>query len=481
MGSSNLWLPQFGVDAMNGYFAASGGGMLGADVPPFHPSMTPPDHGGYGLGLCSGGATATAADINAQCTANNLMLASLASQLYASAPHAQRPSYGDHLGARTPPEEEMDGGYDRPYAALLAYHGKSEARAMAPCSISSSDSMASSTDQFSPGSAITHMSRAVHSSEQSQQAYRPQPQPRFWPVHFAVVVARSPYAPVAQRALNDAVGHVLRGVADVDPDSAVSGASSSSAVSSRDQSMASLEEYSHGHGGARWGEAQRVRSELLNMLQLMDEKYSQCLEEIQSTTAKFSGLMQPSGSSSSSGGGNGSICAPFAHRAVSSAYRALRRRITGEIMAAAGAAGWPSHQPHRAAESSMVSCVKMEQSSSWDESAFIQKHVGVRRRPPHQDWRPQRGLPEKSVSVLKAWLFENFLHPYPQDSEKDMLAARSGLTRNQVANWFINARVRLWKPLIVELHEELKRSSGGRDGPAPAPAMAQMSSQYVVG
>ena len=28
-----------------------------------------------------------------------------------------------------------------------------------------------------------------------------------------------------------------------------------------------------------------------------------------------------------------------------------------------------------------------------------------------QVWRPQRGLPERSVSVLRAWLFEHFLHP----------------------------------------------------------------------
>jgi hypothetical protein len=27
-------------------------------------------------------------------------------------------------------------------------------------------------------------------------------------------------------------------------------------------------------------------------------------------------------------------------------------------------------------------------------------------------WRPQRGLPESSVSILRAWLFEHFLHPY---------------------------------------------------------------------
>lgn len=30
----------------------------------------------------------------------------------------------------------------------------------------------------------------------------------------------------------------------------------------------------------------------------------------------------------------------------------------------------------------------------------------------HNAWRPQRGLPERAVSVLRAWLFEHFLHPY---------------------------------------------------------------------
>lgn len=27
-------------------------------------------------------------------------------------------------------------------------------------------------------------------------------------------------------------------------------------------------------------------------------------------------------------------------------------------------------------------------------------------------WRPQRGLPERSVNILRGWLFEHFLHPY---------------------------------------------------------------------
>eukprot|EP01018_Ginkgo_biloba_P020179 Gb_23074 [translate_table: standard] len=88
-------------------------------------------------------------------------------------------------------------------------------------------------------------------------------------------------------------------------------------------------------------------------------------------------------------------------------------------------------------------------------------------------WRPQRGLPERSVSVLRAWLFEHFLHPYPTDADKHILARQTGLTRSQdirsewnsksielllqVSNWFINARVRLWKPMVEEMYmEEIK-------------------------
>ncbi|KAA8537579.1 hypothetical protein F0562_027187 [Nyssa sinensis] len=69
-------------------------------------------------------------------------------------------------------------------------------------------------------------------------------------------------------------------------------------------------------------------------------------------------------------------------------------------------------------------------------------------------WRPHRGLPESSVSILRAWMFEHFLHPYPKDSEKIMLASQTGLTRSQIANWFINARVRLWKPMVEEMYKE---------------------------
>ncbi|KAL8216134.1 hypothetical protein R6Q57_022971 [Mikania cordata] len=73
---------------------------------------------------------------------------------------------------------------------------------------------------------------------------------------------------------------------------------------------------------------------------------------------------------------------------------------------------------------------------------------------PRQTWRPIRGLPETSVMILRSWLFEHFLHPYPNDNEKLTLASQTGLSKNQVSNWFINARVRLWKPMIEEMYKE---------------------------
>ncbi|KAK1271847.1 BEL1-like homeodomain protein 7 [Acorus gramineus] len=72
----------------------------------------------------------------------------------------------------------------------------------------------------------------------------------------------------------------------------------------------------------------------------------------------------------------------------------------------------------------------------------------------HSWSHPLRGLPVNSISILRAWLFEHFLHPYPSNCEKRMLALQTGLTRNQVSNWFINARVRLWKPMIEFMYQE---------------------------
>uniref|UniRef100_J3NBK8 Homeobox domain-containing protein n=1 Tax=Oryza brachyantha TaxID=4533 RepID=J3NBK8_ORYBR len=50
---------------------------------------------------------------------------------------------------------------------------------------------------------------------------------------------------------------------------------------------------------------------------------------------------------------------------------------------------------------------------------------------------------------------------YPKDSDKVMLAKQTGLTRSQVSNWFINARVRLWKPMVEEMYAEETKAKEG--------------------
>jgi hypothetical protein len=44
----------------------------------------------------------------------------------------------------------------------------------------------------------------------------------------------------------------------------------------------------------------------------------------------------------------------------------------------------------------------------------------------------QRGLSRMAVSILRGWLFDHFLHPYPSDEEKDALAHATNLQKGQV-------------------------------------------------
>ncbi|KAF9976999.1 hypothetical protein BGZ73_007305 [Actinomortierella ambigua] len=69
----------------------------------------------------------------------------------------------------------------------------------------------------------------------------------------------------------------------------------------------------------------------------------------------------------------------------------------------------------------------------------------------NQAGRRRRGnLPKTVTTVLKAWLVDNATHPYPTEDEKIKLSQKTGLTLNQISNWFINARRRILQPILVE-------------------------------
>lgn len=180
------------------------------------------------------------------------------------------------------------------------------------------------------------------------------------------------------------------------------------------------------------------KKHLLALLQVVDDRFNQCLDEIHTVVSAFHAVTEL----------DPNIHARFALPTISFMYKNLRERISCHILAMGA----------NFSEGGVT-----EEKSF--EASFIEKQWALQqlRKRDHPLWRPQRGLPERSVSILRAWMFQNFLHPYPKDSEKHLLALKSGLTRSQVSNWFINARVRLWKPMIEEMYTEMNRRTGRRN------------------
>ncbi|TKY57958.1 Homeobox protein ATH1 [Spatholobus suberectus] len=181
------------------------------------------------------------------------------------------------------------------------------------------------------------------------------------------------------------------------------------------------------------------KSQFLMLLQLVDDRYSRCLDEIHTVVSAFHAATEL----------HPHMAAHFVLQTISLLYKDLRERINNYILAMG-----PDFNSF-CSEEEKECCV---------ETSFIQKQWALQQlKRKDQLWRPQRGLPERSVSVLRAWMFQNFLHPYPKDAEKHLLAVKSGLTRSQVSNWFINARVRLWKPMIEEMYAEMNRRKACRN------------------
>ncbi|ODV58266.1 homeobox domain-containing protein ASCRUDRAFT_77973 [Ascoidea rubescens DSM 1968] len=56
--------------------------------------------------------------------------------------------------------------------------------------------------------------------------------------------------------------------------------------------------------------------------------------------------------------------------------------------------------------------------------------------------RKRKNLPKATTDVLMNWLKENLDRPYPNAREKSYLCTQTGLTPQQLDNWFINARRR---------------------------------------
>ncbi|MQL90517.1 hypothetical protein Taro_023110, partial [Colocasia esculenta] len=184
-------------------------------------------------------------------------------------------------------------------------------------------------------------------------------------------------------------------------------------------------------------ELQNKMSKLLAMLDEVDRRYKQYYHQMQIVVSSFDVI---------AGTGAAKPYTALALQTISQHFRCLRDAINGQIRATGKSLGELDSPSAKGSGMSRLRYIdqQIRQQKAFQQFGMMQQHA----------WRPQRGLPENSVSILRAWLFEHFLHPYPKDSDKLMLARQTGLTRSQVSNWFINARVRLWKPMIEEMYKE---------------------------
>ncbi|KAL9229166.1 hypothetical protein vseg_004662 [Gypsophila vaccaria] len=181
-------------------------------------------------------------------------------------------------------------------------------------------------------------------------------------------------------------------------------------------------------------ELQNKLDKLLSMLDEVDRKYKQYGHQMQILVSSFDMV---------AGIGAAKPYTALALKTISRHFRCLRDAITNQIQATRKTLGEPDNGMGAAIPRLRYVDQQLRQQRALQQFGMM-RHA----------WRPQRGLPETAVTILRAWLFEHFLHPYPKDSEKIMLARQAGLTRGQVANWFINARVRLWKPMVEEMYKE---------------------------
>ncbi|XP_064957390.1 BEL1-like homeodomain protein 7 isoform X2 [Musa acuminata AAA Group] len=178
-------------------------------------------------------------------------------------------------------------------------------------------------------------------------------------------------------------------------------------------------------------------SNLLQMLDEVDRRYAQYYHQMQIIVSWFDAI---------AGCGATKPYTVLALQTISRHFRCVRDAISGQIQATRKSLGEPEDLSGSSSGLSRLRYIdqQLRHQRTLHQYGLMQQH----------SWRPQRGLPESSVSILRAWLFEHFLHPYPKDSEKLVLARQTGLTRSQVSNWFINARVRLWKPMIENMYKE---------------------------
>ncbi|XP_011259200.1 homeobox protein PKNOX2 [Camponotus floridanus] len=96
--------------------------------------------------------------------------------------------------------------------------------------------------------------------------------------------------------------------------------------------------------------------------------------------------------------------------------------------------------------------------------------------------RQKRGvLPKHATSIMRTWLFQHLVHPYPTEDEKRQIASQTNLTLLQVNNWFINARRRILQPMLDGAGADAASRAGKRHKVSKHAAQQQATQQQQTG
>ncbi|KAG6422135.1 hypothetical protein SASPL_118698 [Salvia splendens] len=197
-------------------------------------------------------------------------------------------------------------------------------------------------------------------------------------------------------------------------------------------------------------EYQRRKIKLLSMLDEVEERYMKYSEQMQAVVDSFD---------AAAGEGAAAAYTGLARRAMSRHFRSMNDAVGREMKECLAALG----EKEVGITKGETPRLKAVEQKYRRQKALQLQHMGTGTTD-HDSWRPQRGLPDRSLTILRAWLFEHFLHPYPSEADKHLLSRQTGLSKNQVSNWFINARVRLWKPMVEEMYQQEFKEAAAANG-----------------
>uniref|UniRef100_A0ACD5WRP2 Uncharacterized protein n=1 Tax=Avena sativa TaxID=4498 RepID=A0ACD5WRP2_AVESA len=173
-------------------------------------------------------------------------------------------------------------------------------------------------------------------------------------------------------------------------------------------------------------ELQRLKDKLYIMLEEVDRRYRRYCEQMRGLAGGFEAM---AGERAAAG------YTALAARTISRHFRSLRDGIVAQLQAVRKALGEKDVSAPGMTRGDtprlkvLDQCIR-QQKALHQNGGFMESHP----------WRPQRGLPERAVTILRAWLFEHFLHPYPSDVDKHILSRQTGLSRSQVRTYTVHHR-----------------------------------------